>query len=159
MVAREKNTIHERHIMSCWQTFSMAKKTKKHRRRSTRGESRSDSVTENNTLARWQMGRTSTQDNPREENEDLTGEDKEKNLSLDTRPSLHVTKGETGHYSRPDRRHSNREHRGPGHYQEGRPGRQHYREHRGPGHIQNTVVLDIYYMIQEGIPPKNTTEK
>ena len=41
MVAREKNTIHERHLMSCWQTFSMAKKTKKHRRRSTRGERRS----------------------------------------------------------------------------------------------------------------------
>ena len=125
-------------------------------------------------LFRWQRRRRSTEDAPREENEDLTEsprtthwldgkEDEaaqktsharrtkisqETNLSMGMRSSLN--KGKTGHYSRPDRRHSNREH-----HDEHREtiadilGRQTwpktlprkswswtYTEHRGPGHIE-----------------------
>ena len=128
MVAREKNTIHERHHTSRWQTF------------------------------RWQRRRRSTEDAPRveestdtarEENEDLTREESQPGHALQ------LNQRENGTLQhRPERRHSNQEHRGPGHIRkadlaenitENTMVLDIYRtplEHRGPGHI---------IMIQEGI--------
>ena len=55
MLHAKRTKISQRHLMSCWQTFSMAKKTKKHRRRSTRRERRSHrkvDLTDNTTVPR-----------------------------------------------------------------------------------------------------------
>ena len=124
-------------------------------------------------LFRWQRRRRSTEDDPREENEDLTEsprttpwldgkEDEaaqktpharrtkisqETNLSMGMRSSLN--KGKTGHYDRPGRRDSNQ---GRSSHVLDISGRQtwprkHYLlPHRGPGSVQG-----------EGIPPKGFT--
>ena len=109
MVAREKNTIHERHPCHAGRLF------------------------------RWQRRRRSTEDVPRveesidtarEENEDLTREESQPGHALQ------LNQRENGTLQhRPERRHSNQEHRGPGHIR---------KADLAENITENTMVLDIY---------------
>jgi len=91
------------------QTFSMAKKMKTHRRRPRVEEST---------------------DTAREENEDLTREESQPGHALQ------LNQRENGTLQhRPERRHSNQEHRGPGHIR---------KADLAENITENTMVLDIY---------------
>jgi hypothetical protein len=101
----------------------MAKKTKKHRRRFTRRESRQPRPSS-------RIGKEDAQKTFRARRTKIS---QEKNLSLDMRSSLN--KGKMGHYRIPARRHSNLERRGPGHI---------IKADLAKNITESTVVLDIY---------------
>ena len=103
----------------------MAKKTKKRRRRFTRRESRQPRPS-----SRIGKEDAEAQKTFRARRTKIS---QEQNLSLDTRSSLNKRK--MGHYSRPARRHSNLERRGPGHL---------IKADLAKNITENTVVLDIY---------------
>jgi len=113
----------------------MAKKTKKHRRRFTRRESRqprpSSRIGKEDAQKTFRARRTKiSQKTFRARRTKIS---QEKHLSLDMRSSLN--KGKMGHYRIPARRHSNLERRGPGHI---------IKADLAKNITESTVVLDIY---------------